>query len=56
MGYERGLLDPGRRSLVFGRRHERHIEELDVILGRPFIPITASGAVMGFPRKRGGFF
>jgi hypothetical protein len=34
---------------VFGRRHERNIEELDAILGRPFIPITASGAVMTLP-------
>jgi hypothetical protein len=35
--------------LVFGRRHERQIEELHAVLGPPHIPITASGAVMSLP-------
>lgn len=34
---------------MFGRRHERHVHELDVVLGRPLVPITASGAIMTLP-------
>jgi hypothetical protein len=34
---------------VFGRQHERQVEELAAILGTPDTPITASGAVMTLP-------
>lgn len=34
---------------MFGRRHERHVEELNAVLGPPPIAITASGAVMTLP-------
>lgn len=38
----------GKRLLVFGRRHERQVEELTQILSAD-TPITASGAVMTLP-------
>lgn len=34
---------------MFGRQHERQVEELVAILGTPDTPITASGAVMTLP-------
>lgn len=34
---------------MFGRQHERQVEELAAILGAPDTPITASGAVMTLP-------
>jgi hypothetical protein len=35
--------------LPFGQQHEPLVQELDVLLGPPHIPITASGAVMTLP-------
>jgi hypothetical protein len=35
---------------VFGRRHERQVQELEVVVGQPLGVITASGAVMTLSR------
>jgi hypothetical protein len=35
--------------MLFGQQHEPLVQELDVLLGPPRIPVTASGAVMTLP-------